>query len=148
MNCQSVTSRNATAFPATLFNLAETFFPGFTAYQASPQARTWAPAVEVTEDATAYTFVAEVANVAAEDVKVSVKDGVLTLKGERKAEPKAEGVRVHFSEISHGTFARSFSLPKDADADSVKAAYKNGLLTVTVGKKAERQPKEITVLAA
>jgi HSP20 family protein len=149
MNCNITNHRHAAAspFPARLFNLAETLFPEIRA-ASQPQARTWSPAVDVHETETSYVITAELADVKPEDVKVSLHDGVLTLKGERKSEAKQEGVRAHYSEIHYGAFQRTFSLPKDADADAVTATYKNGLLTVSVNKRADQKAKEITVKAA
>ncbi len=148
MNCQP-TFRHTGLFPARLLNLAETLFPEISAAtSAQTNKKTWAPAVDVTENPASYIFTAELANVPAEDVKVAFQDGVLTIKGERKPAARPDGVVAHFSEIAHGAFQRGFTLPKDADGDAVEATVKNGLLTVTVGKKADRQPKEVTVKAA
>jgi HSP20 family protein len=125
--------------PGRLWGLADSFF------RDSAGSKAWTPAVEVTEDEKSYVVHAELPDVKNEDVKVVVRDGVLTLKGERKSEKKSEGTKYLVSEFSYGSFSRSFSLPKDADADKVVAGYKNGVLTVTLPKKAEVQPKEIEV---
>lgn len=125
-----------------LYSLADAIFGGDTCAAA---AKSWAPAVNVSEDADNYRISAELPDVTAEDVKVVVREGVLTLKGERKAEAKAEGVKYHLVERSHGSFQRSFTLPKDANGEKVSAEFKNGVLLVTVPKREEVKPREIEV---
>jgi HSP20 family protein len=82
------------------------------------------------------------------EVKVVVRDGVLTLSGERPVTSAAEGVKTHLSERQTGAFQRRFTLPKDADGERVSAAFKNGLLTVSVPKREEVKPKEIEIQIA
>jgi HSP20 family protein len=88
---------------------------------------------------------ADLPEVKIEDVKVFVRDGILTLQGERKYEKSTENEKVHLQERGYGSFARRFSLPKDADSENVSADYKNGTLRVTITKKAEVKPREISV---
>ena len=107
--------------------------------------KSWTPAVNVTEDDQAYRIVADLPDVASADVKVVVRDGVLTLKGERKSETKTEGTKYHVVERSSGIFQRGFSLPKDANGEKVTAEFKNGVLHVTVPKREEVKPREIEV---
>jgi HSP20 family protein len=126
--------------PSRLFNLAETLFGDTTGV-----ARTWSPAVNVAEDANGYQISADLPDVAIGDVKVVVREGVLTLSGERKRETKTEGVKYHLVERTTGTFQRSFSLPKDANGEKVSAEFKNGVLLVTVPKREEVKPREIEV---
>ena len=110
-----------------------------------PAAKSWVPAVDVTEDDHNYLVKAEIPDVKNEDVKVVVKDGILTVRGERRFEKKTDNEKVHLLERSYGSFVRSFSLPKDANADKVSADFKNGVLNVTIPKKEEVKPKEIEV---
>ncbi|HWB07328.1 MAG TPA: Hsp20/alpha crystallin family protein [Verrucomicrobiales bacterium] len=124
-----------------LYSLADALFGA----DSCAAAKSWAPAVNVSEDADNYRISAELPDVTAEDVKVVVREGVLTLKGERKAEAKAEGVKYHLVERSHGSFQRSFTLPKDANGEKVSAEFKNGVLLVTVPKREEVKPREIEV---
>ena len=105
------------------------------------------PAVDVTEEDGSYKLVAELPGVSAEDVSVEVHDGVLELKGERKAESEEEQGTAYVRERSFGSFRRSFRLPRTVDADGIEAALKDGVLTVTVPKAEQVQPRQIEVHA-
>ena len=122
--------------PGRLYNLADALFGTTPA-----EARSWTPAVNVTEDAHAYRISAELPEVSSGDVKVVVREGVITFKGERKAEPKTEGTKYHLVERTSGSFQRSFSLPKDANGENVSAEFKSGVLVVTVPKREEVKPR-------
>lgn len=104
----------------------------------------WAPLVDISEDAKEYLIKAEVPEVRKEDVKVTVQDDVLTISGERVI-PKEEGRKYHRVERSYGRFARSFTLPEDADAEKVAAEFKDGLLKVHLPKSVKAKPKSIEV---
>ncbi len=96
-----------------------------------------------TKDNVVLTF--EVPGMEKKDIKVSVKDDVLTVSGQRtfKSENKDEGwVR---TEISSGSFSRSFTLPDTVNTERVSADYKNGMLEIKLAKREERKPKEIEV---
>ncbi|HTI01361.1 MAG TPA: Hsp20/alpha crystallin family protein [Acidisoma sp.] len=95
-------------------------------------ATTW-PQVEVSETETEVKVVAEVPGLEEKDLELSLQDGVLTLKGEKKSETKGPV----YSERWQGQFLRSLQLGRDIDPDKVAAAFKNGVLTVTVGKRAD-----------
>ena len=78
----------------------------------------------------------------AEDVEVTVRDGLLTIKAERTDKKEGNGR----SEFSYGSFERTITLPAGADEDDITATYDRGILTVSVGvNRAEPQPKRITV---
>jgi HSP20 family protein len=108
----------------------------------------WAPVVDITEDDKTYIIKAELPEVKKEDVQVRVENGVLTITGERKAEKEEKGKKYHRIERSYGAFARSFTLPDNVDADRVSAAFKDGMLTVSVTKSEKTQPKHIEVKVA
>ena len=94
------------------------------------------PAAEASQSGEAYRIAVELPGVAEDDIHVTVEDGVLQIKGEKKSEREEKGDTWYFSERQFGSFSRSFRLPADADGTAVKAAMKNGVLTVTVPKKA------------
>lgn len=94
----------------------------------------FAPASEAGSTDDAYRIKVELPGVAADDVDISVHDGVLTLKGEKTSSREEEGETWYFSEREYGSFTRSFRLPADADAEAVDADLKDGVLTVTVAK--------------
>jgi len=96
----------------------------------------FAPASEASASDDAYVIKMELPGVAEVDIHLSVQDGVATVKGEKKSSREEKGETWYFSEREYGAFSRSFRLPPDADADGVRADLKDGLLTVTVPKKA------------
>ena len=105
----------------------------------------WTPAADITEDDNEYLIKAELPDVKQEDVRVTVENGVLTISGERKFEKEEKNKRYHRIERAYGTFVRSFTLPDDADAENVKAEFKNGILTVHLPKSEKAKPKQIEV---
>jgi HSP20 family protein len=94
------------------------------------------PAAEASQTDEAYRIAVELPGVAEEDIHVTVEDGVLLIRGEKKSEREEKGDTWYFSERQFGSFSRSFRLPSEADAGGVKAEMKDGVLTVTVPKKA------------
>lgn len=107
----------------------------------------WSPSADVTETDTAYLIKAEIPGVKKEDVKVFVQDGMLTMQGERKMEKEEKGKKFHRVERSYGKFMRSYRMPDDADENSVKADFKDGMLNITLTKtaKSKAKPKAIDV---
>jgi HSP20 family protein len=105
----------------------------------------WAPAVDIKETDQAFTIEAELPGLAKDDVKVTVHDGVLSIEGERKHEEESKDRKHHRIERYYGSFKRRFTLPDNVDENSVKAAFKDGLLTLTVQKAEPAQPKAIEV---
>jgi len=105
----------------------------------------WCPLVDIREDKQEYLIKAELPEVKKEDIHVAVENGVLSIRGERKFEKEVNDQRYHRVERAYGTFERTFSLPDDADAAKVKAEFKEGLLTVHLGKSEAAKPKQIEV---
>ncbi len=98
---------------------------------------TW-PRVDVADDGKEVKVIAELPGMDENDVTVTLRDGVLTLRGEKKAENEGRD----YSERWYGQFQRAFTLGPDIDPDKVAATFKNGVLTVTVEKKPEAQRAE------
>jgi HSP20 family protein len=86
----------------------------------------WAPSVDIVENDSEWLVKAELPEVKREDVHVSIDRDVLSLAGERRLEKEEKGRRYHRIERSHGSFARSFTLPDGADAGKVSAEFKEG----------------------
>ena len=103
------------------------------------------PAVEISEDDEAYTINAELPGIDKKDVHIEVKDGVLTLRGERKHEHEEKEDGYFRTERSYGSFERSFALPEAADEEKIKASFNDGILTVTLPKGEVAKPKQIEV---
>ena len=108
----------------------------------------WVPAVDVIENDNALTFKAELPGIEAKDVAVTIDNNVLTLKGERRIEKEVRKENYHRMERAFGTFARAFALPAFVDAEKVNADFKNGVLVVTVPKKANAETRAVKVTAA
>ena len=105
----------------------------------------WAPVVDIVEDDNEYFIKAELPEVKKEDVKVTVQDDVLTISGERMFEKEEKGRKYHRMERAYGSFARSFTLPEDADGEKVAAEFKDGVLKVHLPKSEQAKPKSIEV---
>ena len=108
----------------------------------------WAPLVDIAEDDKEYLIKVELPEVQKDDVKVTVESGTLTISGERKAEKEQKGRKFHRVERYYGRFERSFSIPDDAEADDVKAEFKDGVLRVHLAKCEKARPKQIEVKAS
>ena len=95
----------------------------------------WAPAVDIKETP----------GISREDVKVTVHEGVLSIQGERKSEEESNDKKHHRIERFYGSFLRRFTLPENVDENSVKANFKDGMLTLTLQKAEPKEPKAIEV---
>ena len=105
----------------------------------------WIPACDVFEDQDAVKIVAEVPGVRPEDVKISLENNLLTIRGEKRQQAEEKTERVHRYERSYGSFERAFSLPTTVDPEKIAASYTNGILTVTIPKAERARPREIPV---
>ena len=103
------------------------------------------PALDVSEDENNVYVVADLPGVEEKDVKLNFQNGILTLSGEKQEEKETRGKNFHRVERSYGSFSRSISLPGEVNAEKATAGYKNGVLRVTLPKKGEAKPKEITI---
>lgn len=105
----------------------------------------WAPAVDIKETPEAYNIEAELPGMSKDDVKVTVQNGVLSIQGERKQEEETDDRKQHRIERFYGSFLRRFTLPENVDEDSVKASFKDGVLSLTLTKTEPAEPKAIEV---
>jgi HSP20 family protein len=105
----------------------------------------WTPACDIMEDGENVVIRFELAGVEPKDVDIRFENGVLTMRGERKMEKEEKKENYHRVEMSYGAFTRSFALPATVDPEKIKAESRNGVLTVTLAKKAESKPKAISV---
>jgi HSP20 family protein len=109
--------------------------------------RTGFPRVSLDDQGAAFVVRAELPGLAEKDLELSATATTLTLKGERKV-LAPEGYSTHRSERSTFSFARTFELPAKVDSEKVEARLENGVLTVTLPKAPEAQPKKISVKAS
>lgn len=118
---------------------------------ASPFAReenvlgAWMPPVDVIEEKEFIRIVAEVPGVRPEDVKISLENNLLTIRGEKKKEEEQKDQKFHRFERTWGMFERSFSLPSTIDAEKIVARYDDGVLTVQLPKVEAAKPRQISV---
>ncbi|ABF43765.1 heat shock protein Hsp20 [Candidatus Koribacter versatilis Ellin345] len=103
------------------------------------------PPVDVYEDEQGLRLKLEVPGIDEKDLDVSIENNTLTVRGERKFEKEEKEENFRRVERRYGSFVRSFTLPTTVDAEKVTAAYKNGVLELALGKKAEAKPKQIKV---
>ncbi len=95
----------------------------------------FAPAAEASRQDDAYEIDMELPGVKADDIEVSVHEGALSVKGEKRSERTEEGRTFFFSERQFGSFQRSFRLPPDADGDAISADFRDGVLSIRVPRR-------------
>lgn len=105
----------------------------------------WRPAANISETDKEYLIKAELPEVEKKDVEVTVHEGVITIRGERRYERADDSERQHRVESFYGSFARSFSLPADADESKIHAESKDGVLKVHIPKTVQSKPKPIDI---
>lgn len=114
------------------------------ALRAGNESASWSPECNAYEDERSYWVQAALPGLSRKDIEIVVEDAVLTIKGERKEDVSKD--RTYFvRELNHGSFVRSFNLPKTADQTKVSATYQDGVLTVELPKREETKPRRITI---
>jgi HSP20 family protein len=103
------------------------------------------PRVDVSEEDDKFEIVAEVPGVDEKDISLTVKDNLLTLKGEKKSERKEKKKNFYMKERSYGSFVRSFRLPDSVKANKIRAKFANGVVTIEVPKDPKSKAKETRV---
>ena len=105
----------------------------------------WMPAVDISETDEEFVVSADTPGMKAEDIKISVANNVLTLRGEKKNVREDKEENFHRIERTYGSFERTFSLPSGVDSQNIRAKYKDGVLEVRLPKSKEAKPQEIKV---
>ncbi len=105
----------------------------------------WAPRVDVMENQDSYTIKAELPGVNKNDVKITLHENVLSIRGEKKQEKEEKDLNFHRVERSYGSFERQFALPTGVKSEKIDASYRDGILTITLPKVEEAKPREIEV---
>lgn len=111
--------------------------------------RSVSPSIDIVETEQEVTLWADMPGLDKKDLELTVAANVITLKGEKKSQPKAEKDRdrVYRDETWSGSFHRSLSLPESVDPNQVAAEFRDGVLKVTIAKKSEHKPRQIAVTA-
>jgi HSP20 family protein len=115
------------------------------ATQENKELSNWTPEVDLSETKEGFMLKAELPGVKKEDVKITLKDDLLTIAGEKKSEKEIKDENYHRTERVYGSFARSFRLPTAVEVEKVKAEYKDGVLHLTLPKAESVKPKEIQI---
>lgn len=105
----------------------------------------WTPSVDIAEKNDSYSVKVELPGVKKDDVKITLQDNVLTIRGEKKQEKESNDQNYHRVERSYGMFQRSFTLPTSVKADKIDAEYRDGILAISLPKAEEAKPKQIEV---
>ncbi len=113
--------------------------PGF------PRESIWAPVVDVKETRTDVVVKAELPEIDPREMEITVDGKLLTIKGERKSEEEKKEGNYCYSERKYGSFVRSLTLPQEVDETRTKAAYKDGVVTITLPKIKKEKTKQVKV---
>lgn len=125
--------------------IVDEFFRGDILANDSFFARDWNPSVDVVENKDNYLLNAELPGMNKDDVKITLENNVLTIRGEKKNELEKKEGNYHRIERSFGSFERSFTIPGTVKADNIEAQFSDGVLTVTLPKAEEAKSKTIDV---
>lgn len=110
-------------------------------------ARTWAPPIDIYETPDSYKVVAELPGFAPDEVDVTVNEGTLTIRGERKFYNEVNEENFHRIERRFGAFQRLVSLPQQVQSEKVEATFDKGVLTVSIPKAELVKPRKIEIKA-
>jgi HSP20 family protein len=111
----------------------------------SEDGREWSPSVDISETKNDLVIKAELPGLDPKDIDISMNNGYLTIKGEKKHEKEEKGENYHLIERSYGAFTRSVQLPREVQSDKITASFKNGILRITLPKSEEAKKKEIKI---
>jgi HSP20 family protein len=121
------------------------FFEDFTLPSLPFEDNEWLPAFDVSETDKELIVKADVPGMDKKDINITVSDGMLTIKGEKKHEEKEENEHYHRVERRYGVFSRTMRLPQEVEADKVDASYKDGVLSIRLPKSEDTEPKKIEI---
>jgi HSP20 family protein len=113
--------------------------------QGSGTATAWAPALDISERKDAYLVTVELPGVEADDLDITMEDGLLTIQGERQFAHDSSEQQFHRVERRYGAFRRSITLPAQVQAEQIEASFEDGVLQIVVPKAEEAKPKRIQV---
>jgi HSP20 family protein len=105
----------------------------------------WLPSLDVSETKNDLVVKAELPGMDPKDIDISLSEGILNIKGEKKQEKEEKEENYHLIERSYGSFTRSVRLPREVQSDKISASFKNGVLRVTLPKSEEAKKKEVKI---
>jgi HSP20 family protein len=139
-------SRELDTLQTEVNRIFDTFFGSSSAARGSEaRTRRWVPAMDLVETENHLVLRADLPGMKREDVEIEVKDGVLTISGERKAGQEERSEGFYRVERAFGAFSRSLTLPKDADPQQVEADFEDGVLEVRIPKPEEAKPVRVAI---
>ncbi len=109
--------------------------------------RNVSPAIDIVEDEQGFTVLCELPGMDRKDIQLSIASNVLTIKGEKSLEEEQKGEKGKYfrRESMSGSFQRTLPLPETVDPDKINAVLKDGILTISLQKKEESKPRQISV---
>jgi len=114
----------------------------------SGAATVWQPAVDIEEQPEKYTVRAELPGMKLEDIKITLKDNQLVVRGEKRRDEEKKDNTYHRVERVYGQFERAFTLSHAVQSDKIEATYRDGVLEVSIPKADEAKPREIQIKTA
>jgi HSP20 family protein len=132
-------------FQREMDQLMHRFFSDVDQEGNSKQLTSWTPRVDVEEDDKQFLVKADIPGVDPKDVDISIQDNSLVLRGHKKEEKEEKKKNYHRVERFEGQFYREIGLPRGIDADKIQAKSANGVVTISIPKKAEAQPKKVAI---
>ncbi|MGI9556903.1 MAG: Hsp20/alpha crystallin family protein [Solirubrobacterales bacterium] len=136
-------AREIDSLPTELNRVFDGFFGG--RGSGSGQTRRWVPAMDLAESEDNLVLTADLPGVGEDDVEIEIKDGVLTVAGERSDQNTKKTGGYQRVERAYGKFSRSLTLPDGIDAGKVEAEFDNGVLGITIPKPEERKPHRVAI---
>jgi HSP20 family protein len=126
-------------------NLFDRFFGDWGLTSVFDEDKEWAPAFDVVENEKEYAVTAELPGIDIKDVDITLAEGILTVKGEKKHEKEENTDGYHMIERRYGSFSRSFRMPGKVETDKIDANYKDGVLKVVLPKAEGTETKKIEI---
>jgi HSP20 family protein len=133
-------ARELSTLQSEMNRLFQAFFDGD-----GETARQWAPAMDLMDAGDHLVLKADLPGLSEDDVRIEVRDDVLTVSGERKSEHEQKRNGYYRVERAFGGFSRSLTLPEGVDADRIEASFDKGVLEVRIPKPEERKPRRIAI---
>lgn len=148
---ESLPEATLARFRDEMGNLFDRFFRdpwGMSVLGSLPARLGWGPRIDLAESEDSVTITAEMPGVNPKDIEINVTGNMLTIRGHKSREREEKGKDVHYVERQYGDFHRTIQLPGSVDPDQVQASVKNGVLTVSLAKRADAKAKRIPVRSA
>jgi HSP20 family protein len=130
---------------ADVFSLFDNLFRGDEVDNLGRSFSGWMPAVDIAEKGDAYVVQVELPGVNKDELKISMQENILTIRGEKSTEKDAKENGYFRRERSFGSFQRSFTLPEAVKGDKIDATMKDGVLRLSLPKAEEAKPKQVEI---